>query len=136
MTTYKVQPINYFNENLFVPIDAWEIPNGSNCTIHFVLVISDSLGERRFIPPTGSQVSLSFTRARPAVVGSQSILISKNAVALIPTSDKSLFQVDLTSNETSQIITGGVKLTILMLGAEYSYSLPHLVKKNMSSPGF
>jgi hypothetical protein len=137
MATYGIQPINYVSENMFSVIPLWEIVNGSSAQIHFQLLISDALGTRRYCPPQGTSVNLCFTRSRAPSIGSKATTIQKLAIQILPGSDRSFFQVDLTSADTSAIITGGVvlKLVIPAVG-EVSFNLPHLIRKAVSAPGF
>lgn len=136
MTTYTVQPLNYINENLFTEIPSWEIPHGQACALYFQLMITDALGTRRFLPPTSSQVRLQFISSRPPTIGSASTNISKFATQVLPSSDKSLYQVTLMPTETSKIITGGVQLIVTINGSDMTFSLPYMVKKLRSDPGF
>ena len=136
MTTYSVQPLNYINENLFTEIPNWEIPHGQACTLYFQLMIDDALGTRRFLPPVSSQVKLQFISSRPPTVGSASTNISKFAAQILPSADKSLYQVVLMPTETSKIITGGVQLIVTINGSEMTFSQPYMVKKLRSEPGF
>jgi hypothetical protein len=137
MATYGIQPMNYVSENMFSPISTWNIVNGSSAQIHFQLLITDALGTRRYCPPQGTSVNLSFTRSRAPSIGSKATLIQKLAVQILPGSDRSFFQVDLTSSDTSAIITGGVQLKLVIpVVGEVSFSLPHLIRKSVSAPGF
>lgn len=136
MATYSVQPIDYVSENLFSAIPAWEIVNGAAARLYFQLLIDDVLGTRRYLLAPASQVSLSFIRSRAPSVGSSSTVITKYATMILPVSDKSIFQVDLSATEASQVVTGGVRLTITTSGTEVSFNLPHIVKKVVALPGF
>jgi hypothetical protein len=136
VATYSVQPIEYTNVNLFLPMSAWTVSHNSPATIQFVLVVTDGIGTRRFIPPAGSAVKLSFVKSRAPVVGSVSQIISKTAVQLAATEDKSLFKVDLTASDTATLITGGITLSVTIAGVEYSSNIPNIIVKNMNQPGF
>jgi hypothetical protein len=81
-------------------------------------------------------VKLSFVKSRAPVVGSASQVISKTAVQLAATEDKSLFKVDLTASDTATLITGGITLSVTIAGVEYSSNIPNIIVKNMSQPGF
>lgn len=135
-TTYTLQPLNYVNENVFTFEPNWEILHGAPCKLHFQLVLVDALGARRYLPPAGTLVSVSFLRSRPPTIGSNSVSISKNAIQILPNSDRSIYQIDLTSADTVQIISGGAKLSLNLGGVEVGFNLPHMVKKIVSLPGF
>lgn len=136
MASYSLQPIEYTNVNLFLPISAWQVSHNCPATLSFILMISDAAGSRRFIPPVGSSVKLSFVKSRAPVVGSTSQVIVKTAVQLAATEDKSLFKVDLTAADTSALITGGITLTVTISGVEYSFNVSNIVTKKMNQPGF
>lgn len=137
MATYGIQPLNYVSENMFSLIPNWEIVSGSVAQVHFQLLISDALGTRRCIPPQGTSVNLCFTRSRAPSIGSKATSIQKLAIQILPGSDRSFFQVDLTPADTSAILTGGVVLKLVLpVVGEVSFSLPHMIKKAVSAPGF
>jgi hypothetical protein len=134
--TYSLQPIEFTNVNLFVPMSSWQVLHNTPTTLSFMLLMIDGFGTRRFIPPPGTAVKLSFIKSRAPVVGSNAQLISRTAVALAPTEDKSLFKVDLTAADTATLITGGITLSVTVSGVEYLTNIPNIVVKNMNQPGF
>lgn len=136
MAIYSVQPIEYTNVNLFLPMSAWTVSHNSPTSIAFMLLITDGMGTRRFIAPAGSSVKLSFVKSRAPVVGSNAQLIAKTSVQLAPTEDRSLFKVDLTSTDTATLITGGMILSVTISGVEYVSNIPNVIVKNMNQPGF
>ena len=136
MASYSLQPIEYTNVNLFLPVSAWQVSHNCPASLAFVLMISDAAGSRRFVPPAGSSVKLYFVKSRAPVVGSTSQVIVKTAVQLAATEDKSLFRVDLTAADTSALITGGITLSVTISGVDYSFNVPNIIVKNMNQPGF
>lgn len=136
MATYSIQPIEYTNVNLFLPISAWTVQHNCPTSVCFVLMITDGMGTRRFIPSAGTSVKLGFVKSRAPVVGSTSQVISKAAVQLAATEDKSLYRADLTAADTAALITGGVTLSVTISGVEYLTNIPNIIVKNMSQPGF
>jgi hypothetical protein len=136
MASYNLQPIEYTNVNLFFPMSSWSLVHNSPATIAFVLQVIDAAGIRRFVPPAGTAVKLGFVKSRAPVVGSSSQVISKTAVQLAPTEDKSLYKVDLTAADTATLITGGITLSITLSGVEYMFNIPNIVVKSMNQPGF
>jgi hypothetical protein len=136
MASYSLQPVEYTNVNMFLPMSTWSLVHNSPATISFVLQITDGMGTRRFVPPVGTSVKLGFVKSRAPVVGSSSQIISKTAVQLAPTEDRSLYKVDLTAADTSVLITGGITLSITITGVEYVFNIPNIVVKNMNLPGF
>lgn len=131
---YGLIPLELYNANDFKPIAAWDIPNGVTTTLALMLTKTDALGTRRFIPPAGTLVQLQFVRARAATATSQAITLTKTCVVLAE--DKSMYQVSLTADETKNIISGGLQLSLTISGVQTLINLPYLVKKTYSSPGF
>lgn len=127
-------PIEMFNINDFKAIQSWDIPNGTPASVAMMLTKTDSLGTRRYIPPTGSSVQLLFIRARAATSNSQAVTITKTGVA--SAEDRSMYTVSLTADDTRNIISGGVQLVITSGGVTNSINIPYVVKKSYSSPGF
>lgn len=136
MASYNLQPIEYTNVNMFLPIASWSLVHNSPAVVSFMLQIVDGMGTRRFVPPAGTSVKLGFVKSRAPVVGSSSQVISKTAVQWAPTEDRSLYKVELTAADTATLITGGITLSITLSGVEYSFNIPNIVVKNMNLPGF
>jgi hypothetical protein len=133
---FGIQPIEYFsNINDFTFIKSWEVSSGSPTTLYFILTKTDGLGNRRFIIDNSTTVNVAFLRSRPAKSGETAKTISKTATVVSP-NDKSLFQITLSADDASSILSGSVQLIVTISGAQTKSSVPYIVKKNISSPGF
>lgn len=132
---YTLQPLEFYSLNDFVIKDVWEISPGAPVSLYFVLQKIDQLGRRRFVPAAGTVASLQFLRARAASINSTSQNISKSATT-VSADDKSLLKVDLTSDDTKNIISGSVQLVVTISGTAYTQVIPFAVKKAMNGPGF
>lgn len=134
---YGIIPIAYYgNVNSLTPVKDWEIPAGSPITLYFILSITDALGTRRYIPPAGTSVQVSFMRSRPATVNSTTQTITKTALPTAPTEDKSIYQCLLTAEEASTVLSGTVQLIVTQAGSTYKTNIQYLVRKTIAAPGF
>lgn len=133
---FGIQPIEYYNNiNDFTPIKSWEIASGSPVTLYFILTKTDGLGNRRFIIDNSTTVNIAFLRSRPAKSGEIAKTISKTATTVSP-NDKSLFQITLSAEDAATILSGSIQLIVTISGSQNKSSIPYIVKKNISSPGF
>lgn len=133
---FGIQPIEYYgNINDFTPVKNWDISSGSPVTLYFVLTKTDGLGTRRFIIDNSTTVNVLFLRSRPAKSGETAKTISKTALA-VSANDKSLFQINLSADDATNILSGSVQLAVTIGGAQNKSSVPYVVKKSISSPGF
>jgi len=133
---FGIQPIEYFsNINDFTFIKSWEVSSGSPTTLYFILTKTDGLGNRRFIIDNSTTVNVAFLRSRPAKSGETAKTISKTATVVSP-NDKSLFQITLSADDAATILSGSVQLIVTIGGAQNKSSVPYIVKKSISSPGF
>jgi hypothetical protein len=133
---FGIQPIEYFgNINDFTIVKNWEISSGSPATIYFILTKTDGLGTKRFIVDNSTTVNVAFLRSRPAKSGETAKTISKTAM-VVSQNDKSLFQINLSADDTTTILSGSVQLIVTISGTQNKSSVPYVVKKNISSPGF
>lgn len=133
---FGIQPIEYYgNVNDFTPIKSWNISSGGPTTLYFVLTKTDGLGTRRFIIDNSTTVNVLFLRSRPAKSGETAKTISKTAM-IVSQNDKSLFQISLSADDASTVLSGSVQLVVTISGAQNKSSVPYIVKKSISSPGF
>lgn len=135
MSVY-LRPISFIDVNVFFPIDEWEIPHGSYVTVYFQLMNKDVMGTRRYIPAAGSAVSLEWTRSRAASINQTSETITRPAIEVAPTDDRSIYRVDLTADDTSKIASGGVLLKITENGVTKTTPIPYVISKVCGKPGF
>lgn len=133
---FGIQPIEYYgNINDFTPVKNWDISSGSPATLYFILTKTDGLGTKRFIIDNSTTVNVLFLRSRPAKSGETAKTISKTAT-IVSQNDKSLFQINLSADDASNILSGSVQLVVTISGAQNKSSIPYVVKKSVSSPGF
>lgn len=133
---FSIQPIEYFgNINDFTSVKSWDISSGSPSTLYFILTKTDGLGTRRFVTNNTTTVNVLFLRSRPAKSGELAKTISKTAISVSP-NDKSLFQINLSAEDAATILSGSVQLIVTVDGAQNKSSIPYVVKKSISSPGF
>lgn len=133
---FGIQPIEYYgNINDFSPVKSWEVAAGSPTVLYFILTKSDSLGTKRFIIDNSTTVNVLFLRSRPAKSGETAKTISKTATVLSQ-NDRSFFQINLSAEDTNNILSGSVQLVVTINGAQNKSSIPYVVKKSISSPGF
>ena len=131
-----LRPIHYININTFYSLEEWEIVGGSATTVYFVLMSENPFGFGRYIPAAGSAVSLEWIRSRAASINHVSETITRPAIEVAPTDDRSIFRVDLTADDTSKIASGGVMLKITENGVTKTYPIPFIISKVCGQPGF
>jgi hypothetical protein len=129
--TYLVQPIDVKDVNTFVSTTMFTVVNRAVNSLYFILLVTDGFGERRYVPPTGTVVSLGFVKSRPATASSSATMITKNATVPF-VGDASMMKVDLTADESTALITGGLTLTV----GGVAYAMNNIVKKVVGDPGF
>lgn len=131
MANYTIQPIDVKDVNTFVSTSAFSVINKAANSLYFILQVSDGFGIRRYIPPTGTVVTLGFIKSRPATASSTATVITKTAT-LPFIGDNSMMKVDLTTDESTALITGGLTLTV----AGIAYAINNIVRKVSGEPGF
>ena len=127
---YTVQPIDVKDVNTFVETQAFNVINKSANTLYFILQAFDGFGKRRFVPPTGTTVTLGFIKSRSPSPGTNATIITKTASSPFA-GDLSMMKVDLTADESTALITGGLTLTVNGV----SYAINNIVKKIYGEPG-
>jgi hypothetical protein len=129
--TYLVQPIDVKDVNTFVPTAMFTVVNRAVNSLYFILLVTDGFGERRYVPPTGTVVTLGFVKSRPPTPQSAATVITKTATVPF-VGDASMMKVDLTADESTALITGGLTLTV----GGVAYAMNNIVKKVVGDPGF
>jgi hypothetical protein len=128
---FTIQPIDVKCVNTFIDIPAFTVVNKAANSLYFILQISDGFGTRRYVPTVGQAVTLGFVKSRPANAQSVATLITK--IATNPfVGDNSMMKVELTAEESSLLITGGLTLTV----GGVAYAMNNIVKKISGEPGF
>lgn len=134
----SISPLDFYTINDFSFSHSWNIQHGSTTTLYFLVTAEDSAGIRRYIPPVGTTVALNFMRQRSVnqITPGNTMAQTVNKIAtMVDPRDSSLYQIQLSSAETSTIISGGVQLVLTNSGSTESYMIPYMVKKIMSSAG-
>lgn len=118
----------------------WELISANPTTLWFQLVISDSLGERRYIPNVSSSVELTFMRADSVTSNInfpyQLSVNSQNVVktAIKNGSDSSLYSVVLTSADVSSIVSGSILVKLTEASVANSFMQNWAVIRKLTGP--
>jgi len=141
---FKAVPIDMISEpNTFsvLPDDRWVIEGSNAKDLWFQLNVVDSLGERRYLVPSGSTLEVIFQRAdliesqgARRFLSNETRTVTKNAVA--HADDASLFKVSLTSSDVSNIVSGTVKFVLTEPSATYEWLMNWALLKKSTDPGF
>jgi hypothetical protein len=130
----KAQPIEMITApNFFKLIPEWSIIGGNSASIWFQLQVVDSLGTRRWLPATGALMKLEFMRARSTAVGQATQTFQKTAAQ--DASDKSLFRVDLSAQDSQMIISGSVKFLLTEGANTTSFQEAFILKRTLVGAG-
>lgn len=120
--------------NFFVVRDQhWVLTGGNSDTLWGQLIINDDLGQRRYLPQGASVLKVVFMRARATQVGGTDQTITKTAI-LLP-EDKSLFRIDLSAQDSNQIISGTVKFELTESGKTTTWNQHYFMVRNLTSQG-
>jgi len=140
--TFIAQPLDVISApNFFAPQESWKITVPNAVTLWFQLIISDSLGERRYIAASGSALSVIFQRA-DLISNSVSFGVPTNTaqsitkIAAFNTSDRSMLSFALTADESTKILSGTVKFQLVESGTTTVWVQNHLISRQLTSPGF
>ena len=130
--------------NYYKPIkdNRWELINPNQQTLSFQLSISDELGFRRFIPASGSSITVEFQRADSFQVNvlsnsrlqSETRTVSKSAT--VNSDDRSLWSISLTTADVQGVVSGTVKFTLTQSGVATTWVQNYFLKKNLTNAGF
>ena len=116
-------------------LSQWSVLQGAAERLYLQLQVMDSLGVRRYIPASGTTVTLTFTRARSATLGTtdtaQTVTVSCTSV----TDDRSMWYADLTAAQVTTIITGTVKATVTEGTTVYVLNKAYAIKKTATGTG-
>jgi hypothetical protein len=140
MANYKALPVDMINPpNFYAPLNGiWELTSPNQTTLWFQLIISDSLGERRYISASGATMSLTFRRmdlitSNFGQLNQQSRDVIKNATPNV--NDRSLFSFTLTQSDIQNIVSGGVLFSFTESGNNTQWIQQWIIKKNLTAPG-
>jgi len=130
---------NFYSE---LPDDRWEIIDPNTQTLWLQLNVDDSLGLRRYVPASGSSISVIFQRADAFALSgvklnrlqSETRTITKTATA--NADDRSLWSISMTAQDVSGVVSGTVKFSITESAVTQVWLQNYFVKKNLTDPGF
>lgn len=129
--------------NDFTEIKQWNVTAGTAETLWLRLMIHDSYGDRRYIPPAGSgptitTVKVTFQRARQSVLGSVDTSQTFEVSATVNTDDRSMWSFSLTAAQMNMLISGTVKVTLTIGGTSgtvYTMNKAYAIKKTLTDSG-
>lgn len=140
MGQFKVFPVemisapNYYS---FLKDIQWQLTHNIASSLTGQMWLTDALGSRRYIIPTGASLQVTFLRADTQAVLSVSQTVQK--IVTINAQDRSLFSFNLSAAESQQVISGSVifKLTDPGVGAlNGEWTQNYGVKKILNGPGY
>lgn len=141
---YYIQPLNMIQApNYYSEIaegKGFNIIDNNSTTIWFALKISDDLGNRRFIPATGSVLQVEFPRMPIHTTTTASTTPTKTPQSVIKNAtqdanDKALYKIDLSATETQTIRAGTVKVTLTQGANVSTWVENYIVQKTLTKPG-
>lgn len=142
MGEFKAVPLDMINApNTFAPLtgNIWTIINPNAQTLWFQLQISDSLGDRRYIPAVGATLTATFRRMD--IISSINGSINQTNRDVVKTitfnaSDKSLCQIAMTPTDITNIVSGGILFTLTESGQVTRWVQDWIVSKKLIELGF
>jgi hypothetical protein len=142
MVMFKIQPIEMIKEsNYYSNIDQFVIPATGTCKLWFQLRIVDSLGERPYISASNDLLKLEFLRITKLSLDSGKLYGDSQTIektANPNTSNRSIFSVDLTSDNVVTIRSGSVRFYYKETtpNIEYKWVENYIARKDVIDPGF
>lgn len=139
---FFAQPIEVITApNFFSPIGNWTVTVPNPVTLWFTLMISDNLGDRRYMAAAGATLSVIFQRADLITNTVSSGIPSNTAQSITKTAsfhanDRSLLSFALTADETTKILSGTVKFQMIENAVTNVWVQNHLISRKLTSPGF
>jgi hypothetical protein len=129
--------------NDFTEVAQWHVTAGTAETLWLRLKVSDSLGDRRYIPAAGSGPTLTtlkvtFMRARNSTLGAVDTAQTFEVSATALSDDRSLWSFPLTAAQVNLLTSGTVKVTLTVGGASgtvYTMNKGFAIKKTLTSSG-
>ena len=139
---YKAIPLDMIAPpNYYAPLadGRWVITSPNAVTLWFGLQIEDSLGARRYMVATGATMTVTFQRA-DQFTSSQSILTqtaqSVTLTATVNANDRSLFSMNLTTQNIQTLVSGTVKCRLVEAGVDTTWLQDYGISKKLTNPGF
>jgi hypothetical protein len=132
---------NYYS---ILPNNRWEVisPNAQN--LSFQLRIVDGLGERPYVPASGSLMTVTFQRSNLIALSTVPTLPSNltytpRDVVKTPSQDPnngSLYTIAMTTQDVTGIVSGSTLFTLVESGQSTTWLFDWSVFKKLTSPGF
>lgn len=150
MTIFRVVPLDMITApNFFGYLRdfQWTIVGNNPVVLWFQFQVSDTLGTRRYTVATPGTVALTFLRAdtagvspsAPPVTFSTQTPVAQTQtiykVATPYTTDRSLYSISLTAQETATLTSGTVQVTLTENNQPITFNQNYLVKKTLAVPG-
>lgn len=143
MANFKVVPLevvsapNYYS---MLPNKRWDIINPNAQTLWFQLNIVDNLGERRYIPATGSTLEATFKRSDIMVAGPRANQFTNTSQSVVKVctanaSDKSLYSISMTTQDIQAIVGGSVQFKLTESGVSTTWLFDWGVYKKLTDAG-
>lgn len=131
------QPIEVISlPNYFSSIDKWELKYDVASTLYARLTITDKLGERRYIPSSGSIVKITFMRSRSYAVGGYDSEVQTFSVnGFIEGTDRSIVGFNLTKEQVNKIYPGTVIIELTENSSTQKLSKSFIIGVTKIGPG-
>lgn len=116
----------------------WVVTNQNQQTLWMALEISDSLGDRPYVPANGATLTWTFQRADLLSVNMGSLVNTNQTLIKNATpnaANRSLWSVALTQLDSQVALSGTIKFTLLESGVPTVWLQNWVVKKLMTDPG-
>lgn len=114
--TITIQPIQlYCSPNDFAPYPSgqpWEVTAKTATTLSFQFQTTDTMGTRRYLVPAGRTVTVKFMRAKVMKLGQLDTAQTFSVAAVPMTEDRSIWTINLTADQASQVVSGTVVFEI------------------------
>lgn len=118
----------------------WTVMHSNAITLWFRLEISDSVGQRPYIPSSGSIMKVEFQRADLYGTDSQRLLTSTaqsiEKTANMNSDNRSLMSVNITASDSEKIVGGTVKFTLTEGSQTSTWVFNYAIKKEKTEAGF
>jgi hypothetical protein len=139
---FKVTPIEMITApNYWAPIPEprWTVYDPNASVLWGLLVISDSLGERRYIAASGATITATFQKADSLASTSGKLVYTAQSIDILGAfnaNDRSLFSITLTADQTKAVVSGTIKFKLIEGSSNTTWVQNHALTKKSANPGF
>jgi hypothetical protein len=139
---FKVTPIEMITApNYWAPISEprWTVYDPNASVLWGLLVISDSLGERRYVAASGANITATFQKADNLASTSGKLVYTAQSIDILGAfnaNDRSLFSITLTADQTKAVISGTIKFKFIEGSNNTTWVQNHALTKKSANPGF